>query len=55
MITLPITEKTKEQRITIVTIAKNNVYPVNTIKDLRTKLMAKKYRKNPSTIPHNKK
>jgi len=37
------------------TIAKNNRYPINTINDLRTKLIAKKRQQYPSTIPHNKK
>jgi len=43
MITLPITEKSKQEEWkTILTIAKNNGYSVNTINNLKTKLIAKK-------------
>ena len=56
MITFPITEKSKQEEWnTILNTAKNNGYPVNTIIDLRTKLIAKKCPQCPSTIPHNKK
>ena len=57
MITLPITKKSKQEEWkTILTIAKSNGYPVNTINDLKTKLIAKKqkHQKYPLTIPHNK-
>jgi len=58
MITLPITEKSKQEEWkTILTIVKNNGYPVNTINNLKTKLIAKeqKHQQYPMTIPHNKK
>ena len=43
MITLPITEKSKQEKWkTILTIAKNNGYSVNTTNNLKTKLIAKK-------------
>jgi len=43
MTTLPITEKSKkEEWKTILTIAKNNGYPVSTINNLKTKLTTKK-------------
>jgi len=57
MITLPITEKSKQEEWkTILTIAKSNGYPVNTINNLKTKLIAKKrkHQQYPMTIPHNK-
>jgi len=54
MITLPITEKSKQEEWKVVlTIAKNNGYPVNTIRDLKTKLIGKKHQQYPLTIPHN--
>jgi hypothetical protein len=50
-----ITEKSKQEEWnTIPTIAKNNGYPINTINDLRTKLIANKRQQYPSTIPRNK-
>jgi len=58
MITLPITEKSKqEESKTILTIAKNNGYSISTINNLKTKLIAKKqkHQQNPTTIPHKKK
>ena len=43
LITLPITEKSKQEEWkTVLTIARNNGYPVNTINNLKTKLIAKK-------------
>ena len=57
MITLPITEKSKqEESKTILTIAKNNGYSVNTINNLKTKLIAKKqkHQQYPTTIPQKK-
>jgi len=43
MITLSITEKSKQEKWkTILTIAKNNGYSVNTINNLKTKLTVKK-------------
>jgi len=54
MITLPITEKSKQEEWKkILTIAKNNGYPVNTINNLKTKLI--EHQQYPMTIPHNKK
>jgi len=54
MITLPITEKSKQEEWkTVLTIAKNNGYPVNTINNLKTKLI--EHKQYPMTIPHNKK
>jgi len=58
MIIFPITEKSKQEEWkTTLTIAKNNGYPVNTINDLKKKLIAKKqkHQKHSLTIPHNKK
>ena len=58
MITLPITEKSKQEEWkTIFTVAKSNGYPVNTINNLKTKLIAnkRKHQQYPMTIPHNKK
>jgi len=58
MITLPITEKSKQEEWkAILTIAKNNGYPVNTINYLKTKLISKKqkHQQYPMTISHNKK
>ena len=57
MITLPITQKSKQEWKTILTIAKNNRYSVNTTNNLKTKLIAKKpkHQQYPTTIPHNKK
>jgi len=52
MITLPITEKSKQEEWrTILTIANSNGYPVNTINNLKTKLMFQET-KTP-TIPHD--
>jgi len=43
MITLPIAEKSKQEEWkTILTIAKNNGYPVNTINNFKTELIGKK-------------
>jgi len=43
MITLPITEKSKQEEWeAIITIAKNNGYPIGIINGLRTKLTARK-------------
>jgi len=47
MLTLPIAEEWK----TIITMAKNNGYPVGIINDLRTKLTSKKHQQHPH--PHN--
>jgi len=57
IITLPITEKSKEEEWkAILTIAKNNGYPINTINRLKTKLIAKKRKQQHlTTISHNKK
>jgi len=58
MITLPITEKSKQEEWkAILTIAKNNGYLINTINRLITKLMAKKQKQQQylTTISHNKK
>jgi len=39
MITLPITKESKQEEwIAIITMAKNNGYPIGIINDLRTKL-----------------
>jgi len=55
MITLPITEKSKQEEwAAIITIAKNNGYPIAIINGLRTKLTARKPQQHPSTIPYNK-
>jgi len=58
MITLPITEKSKQEEWEIIlTITKNNGYSVNIINNLKTKLIAKKqkHQQYPKTIPRNKK
>ena len=58
MITLPVTGKSKQEEWkTILTIAKNNGYPVNTLNNLKIKPIVKKrkHQQNPITIPHNKK
>jgi len=58
MLTLPITEKSKQEEWkTILTIAKNNGYPLNILNKLKTKLIAKKqkHQQCPTTILHNKK
>ena len=57
MITLTIMEKSKQQeRKAIITMAKNNGYPIGIINDLRTKLIIRKRQQHPppSTIPYNK-
>jgi len=58
MVTLPITGKLKhEEWKTILTIAKNNGQTVNTINELKMKLITKKQKQqqHPTTISHNKK
>ena len=57
MITLPITEKSKQEEWnTILTIAKNNGYPLSIINKLKTKLIARKQNQQcPTKILHNKK
>ena len=55
MLTLPITEESKQEEWkTIITMAKNNGYPVGIINDLRTKLTSKKHQQHPPTTPYNK-
>jgi len=51
MLTLPITEESKQEELkTIITMAKNNGYPIGIINDLRTKLISRKHQFPP---PHN--
>jgi len=52
-----ITEKSKQEKSkTVLTIAKRDGNPVNTINNLKTKLIRKKriYQKSSMTIPHKK-
>ena len=52
MLTLPITEESKQEEWkTIITMAKNNGYPIGIINDLRTKLISRKHQQHPP--PHN--
>ena len=52
MLTLPITEESKRvEWETIITMTKNNGYPVGIKNDLRTKLTSKKHQQHPP--PHN--
>jgi len=47
MLTLPITEESKQEEWkTMITMAKNNGYPVVIINDLRTKLISKKHQQH---------
>ena len=57
MITLPITEKSKQEEWnTILTTTKNNGYPVSIINKLKMKLIARKQNQQfPTMILHNKK
>jgi Icc-related predicted phosphoesterase len=56
MITLPITEKSKQEEWkAILTIAKNNGYPINTINKLKIKLIPKKKQQYLTTISRSKK
>jgi hypothetical protein len=58
MIPLPITEESKQEEWkAILAIAKINGYPVNTINNLKTRLIAKKQKQqqNLTTISHDKK
>jgi len=44
MLTLPITEESKQEELkTIITMAKNNGYPIGIINDLRTKQVSRKH------------
>jgi len=55
MITLPIMEKSKQEEWkAIITMAKNNGYPIGIINGLRTKLIVRNRQQHPSTIPCNK-
>jgi len=50
MLTLPIMEESKQEEWkTIITMAKNNGYPVGIINDLRTKLTSKKHQQHTPT------
>jgi hypothetical protein len=53
-LTLPITEESKQEEWeTVITMAKNNGYPIGIINALRTKLISMKH-KPPPTVPYNK-
>jgi hypothetical protein len=57
MITLPITEKSKQEEWnTILTTAKNNGYPTSIINKLKMKLIDRKHnQQSPTMIQHNNK
>jgi len=57
MLTLPIKEESKQEEWkTIITMAKNNGYPIGIINDLRTKLTSRKHQQQhpPPQNPYNK-
>jgi len=52
MLTLPITEESKQEEWkTIITMAKNNGYPIGIKNDLRTKLTSNKHQQHPPPPP----
>jgi len=55
MIPLPITEESKQEEWkAILAIARKNGYPINTINNLKTRLIPKKQKQNLTTISHDK-